>query len=192
MNGILLWVGVTLLVVLGLALKVSALGGLAAVVSRWMDSDNAAVSGRWRLRAGGTGKVATHGTVSGSPEVTTRVAGALREFVERDVSWLEIERRHAAVRVISAEGTVVNYATDGFKIERRLSDGITVQATANWRGDELHLELNTCGDARVEEKYTPSEDRARLEVEVQLMVPDADLNMQLTHTYDRTENAGPI
>ncbi len=192
MNGILLWVGVTLLVVLGLALKVSALGGLAAVVSRWMDSDNAAVSGRWRLRAGGTGKVATHGTASSSPEVTTRVAGALREFVERDVSWLEIERRHAAVRVISAEGTVVNYATDGFKIERRLSDGITVQATADWRGDELHLELNTCGDARVEEKYTPSEDRGCLEVEVRLIVPDAGLNMRLTRTYDRTEHAGPI
>ena len=109
MNGILLLAGATLLVVLGLALKVSFLGGLAAIVSRWMDSDNAAVSGRWRLRAGGTGKVATHGTASSSPEVTTRVAGALREFVERDVSWLEIERRHAAVRVISAEGTVVNY-----------------------------------------------------------------------------------
>ena len=189
MNGILLWVGVTLLVVLGLALKVSFLGGLAAIVSRWMDSDNAAVSGRWRLRAGGTGKM---GNTRHSPEVTTRVAGALREFVERDVSWLEIERRHAAVRVISAEGTVVNYATDGFKIERRLSDGITVQATADWRGDELHLELNTCGDARVEEKYTPSEDRGCLEVEVRLIVPDAGLNMRLIRTYDRTEHAGPI
>ena len=191
MDGILLAVGVVLAVVLALVAKVSLLGGLAAIVSRWMDSDDAAVSGRWRLRAGGIGKVATHGTAS-SPEVTTRVAEALREFVERDVSWLEIERRHGAVRVVSAEGTVVNYATDGFKIERKLSDGITVQATADWRGDELHLELNTCGDVRVEEKYTPSEDRGCLEVEVRLIVPDAGLNMRLTRTYDRTEHAGPI
>ena len=192
MNGILLWVGVTLLIALALAVKLTLVGGLAAVVSRRIESDDAAVSGRWRLRAGGTGKGPPHGPASSSPEATTRVAGALRRFVERDVSWLKIERRHGAVRVVSSDATVMNYATGGSRIERRLSDGITVQATADWRGDELHLELSTSGDARVEEKYTPSEDRARLEVEVQLIVPDADLNMQLTHTYDRTENAGPI
>ena len=91
--------------------------------------------------------------------------------------------------VISAEGTVVNYATDGFKIERRLGDGITARATADWHGDELHLELNACGDARVEEKYTPSADRGCLVVEVQLIVPNAGLHMQLTRTYDRVAMA---
>ena len=192
MNGILLWVGVTLLIALALAVKLTLVGGLAAVVSRRIESDDAAVSGRWRLRAGGTGKGAPHGPASSSPEATTRVAGALRRFVERDVSWLKIERRHGAVRVVSSDATVMNYATGGSRIERRLSDGITVQATADWRGDELHLELSPSGDARVEEKYTPSEDRGCLEVEVQLIVPDAGLNMQLTRNYDRTENAGPI
>ncbi len=209
MDRILLAVGVALVVVLALVAKLSFLAGLAAAVSRRMDSDDTAVAGRWRLRdgeggalshppthgttkAGGTVQVASHGAASGSREATARVAGALRGFVERDVSWLKIERTHAAVRVISAEGTVVNYATDGFKIERRLGAGITVQAKADWCGDELHLELSTSGDARVEETYTPLEDRGCLEVEVQLIVPEAGLDMQLTRTYDRTENAGPI
>jgi len=42
------------------------------------------------------------------------------------------------------------------------------------------------------EKYTPSEDRGCLEVEVRLIVPDAGLNMRLIRTYDRTEHGGPI
>ncbi len=129
MNGILLWVGVTLLVVLGLALKVSFLGGLAAIVSRWMDSDNAAVSGRWRLRAGGTGKVATHSTASCSPQVTTRVAGALREFVERDVSWpggsLTSLRFCCAANVVTA--SVARERDDLRDCSNRLLDGRRVR-----------------------------------------------------------------
>ena len=74
MNGILLWVGVTLLIALALAVKLTLVGGLAAVVSRRMESDDAAVSGRWRLRASGTGKVAPSGTAGSSPEATTQVA----------------------------------------------------------------------------------------------------------------------
>ena len=117
---------------------------------------------------------------------------ALRGFVERDVSWLQLERRKAVARVISRDGTAVNYATDGSKIERRLSDGTMVQAKAHWLGDELHLELGAAGDARVEEKYTPSEDHGSLAVDVQLIVPGAGLYMQIARTYDRTENAEPV
>lgn len=211
MDNILFPLGVALVLVLAVVIKLGFLVGLAAGVSRLVASDDAAVTGRWALRTeesrdlrssttegntevGGAGGVSAHGTASSSPEVTARVAGALRGFVERDVSWLELERRNAAVRVISGDGTVVNYATDGCKIELRLSDGTKVQTTARWRGDELHLELRASGDsgdARVEEKYTPGEDPGCLQVDTRLIVPEGDLHMQVARTYDRTENTRP-
>jgi len=199
MSNILLWVGVglvaVLVVVLALAVKLTVLASLAAVVFRRMDSDHAAVSGRWRLRTGESDDARcppTDGATEAGVTRSTRVTKALREFVERDVSWLTIESRHSSVRVVSSDATAVNYATGGSRIERRLSDEIEVQATADWRGDVLHVELSTSCDARVEEKYTASEDRGCLEVEVQLIVPDAGLHLELTRTYDRIEDGGPF
>ena len=148
--------------------------------------------GQWALSAdesddverairGGTREVAR---VRGRSDPLDRVSTALLKYLQRDASHLELLRADATTTVISGDGTVLVYGTDTPRTAV-FTDGVEVQAKAEWRDAELRLEARAPGGGILEERYALDGDTGSLEVDVRLRWPDRGLNIRYRRTYHR-------
>jgi len=159
-------------------------GGQAEVITgRWTLNEGQSDDLESAMRRGTTGMQ----RVSGSRDPPGwQVATALQRHLKRDRSALEIIRFDSGVTVISGDGWVGSFPSDGSTGVIALSGGMEAEVKAEWQNDDLRLEYRGAGNTSFVEEYSMDKETGALKVEFRLIARTSGLNIRVRRTYDRT------